>query len=101
MIIITSKKEGFRRCGMAHPTTPTEYPDDAFTSEQIKALHAEPMLVVLEAGEAEAVLTDKQVPARQLVALIKQASAEDLDKLAEGETRKQVLDAIEARRKEL
>ncbi len=101
MIIITSKKEGFRRCGVAHPTTPTEHPDDAFTPEQIKALHDEPMLVVLEAGEAEAVLTDKQVPARQLVALVKQASAEDLDKLAEGETRKQVLDAIEARRKEL
>jgi hypothetical protein len=101
MIIITSKKPGFRRCGMAHPAEPTEYADDAFTAEQIEALHAEPMLIVLEAGEAEAELTNKQVPARQLISLIKQASADDLQRMTEGETRKQVLDAIEARRKEL
>lgn len=101
MIIITSRKAGFRRCGIAHPAEPTEYADDAFTPEQIKALHAEPMLMVLEAGEAEAELTNKPVPAAEMITLIKKASAEDLDQLAEGETRKTVLDAIEARRKEL
>lgn len=46
MIIITSKREGFRRAGIAHAATPTEYPDDAFTAEQLAALQAEPMLSV-------------------------------------------------------
>lgn len=46
MIRITSKKDGFRRAGVAHPDKPTTYPDDAFKPEQVKALKAEPMLVV-------------------------------------------------------
>lgn len=68
---------------------------------RIETLHAEPMLVVLEAEVAKAELTSKPVPAADMIGLIKKAPAEDLDKLAEGETRKTVLDAIEARRKEL
>ena len=101
MIIITSKKEGFRRCGVAHPADATEYPDGFFAPEQIKALREEPMLVVLEAEEDEAELTNKPTPAADMIALVKQAGKEDLDKLAEGERRKTVLEAIEARRKEL
>ncbi len=50
MIIITSKRDGFRRCGMAHPAAATEYADDAFTGEQLKTLRAEPMLTVSVAG---------------------------------------------------
>jgi hypothetical protein len=45
-IRITSKKNGFRRCGIAHPDQPTLYPDDAFTPGQLQALKAEPMLIV-------------------------------------------------------
>lgn len=45
-IIITAKINGFRRCGIAHSDTATEYPDDHFTKEQLAALQAEPMLVV-------------------------------------------------------
>ncbi len=101
MIIITSKKDGFRRCGVAHPASATDYPDGFFTPEQIKALHDEPMLVVLEAEEAEAEPSNKPTSAADMIALVKAAGKEDLDKLAEGETRKTVLDAIEARRKEL
>lgn len=101
MLIITSKKNGFRRCGVAHSEAPTEYPAETFTPEQIEILHNEPMLVVLEADEAGAELTDKTVPARDLIPIVKQATVEELEKLAVGETRKAVLDAIEARRKEL
>lgn len=43
---ITSKVNGFRRAGVAHPSTPTEYPADVFTPEQAEALMAEPNLVV-------------------------------------------------------
>lgn len=46
MITITSKRDGFRRCGMAHPTGPVEYPDSRFTKAQLKELQAEPMLTV-------------------------------------------------------
>lgn len=46
MIRITSKIDGFRRAGVAHPAAPTEYPDDEFSKEQLAALKAEPMLIV-------------------------------------------------------
>lgn len=46
MIIITAKKDGFRRCGVAHSAKPVEYPDDAFSPEQLAELQADPMLVV-------------------------------------------------------
>ncbi|ADW18574.1 hypothetical protein Despr_2435 [Desulfobulbus propionicus DSM 2032] len=46
MITITSKKEGFRRCGLAHSQTPITYEDDRFTTEELKTLQKEPMLVV-------------------------------------------------------
>lgn len=52
MIRITSKSDGFRRAGIAHPAAPTDYPDDAFTKFQLSQLKAEPMLVVEEIKEA-------------------------------------------------
>ncbi len=45
-IRITSRREGFRRCGVAHPKGPVEYPDNKFTDKELKALKAEPMLTV-------------------------------------------------------
>lgn len=45
-IRIRAKKAGFRRCGIAHPAEWVEYPDDAFTQEQIDTLLREPMLQV-------------------------------------------------------
>lgn len=102
MIIITAKQEGFRRCGIAHSATPIEHPDGTFTPEQIEILRKEPMLVVLDADETKAELTNKPTSAVDMIALAKLgASIEDLDKLAEGETRKTVLEAIAARRQEL
>jgi hypothetical protein len=48
MIRITSKKNNFRRCGIAHPDKPTEYPNDRFDKKQLAALKADPMLIVEE-----------------------------------------------------
>ena len=45
-IRITSKKEGFRRCGVAHSQKPRTYPDDRFSKEELGRLEAEPMLIV-------------------------------------------------------
>ena len=45
-ITITSKRDGFRRCGVAHRDVPVTWPDGSFTDEQIAILPAEPALVV-------------------------------------------------------
>lgn len=45
-IVIIAKRDGFRRCGIAHPGKPTSYPDDFFSDEQLEALRKEPQLVL-------------------------------------------------------
>jgi hypothetical protein len=46
MIQITAKREGFRRCGIAHTVATVEYEDNQFTKEQLACMQAEPMLAV-------------------------------------------------------
>ncbi len=46
MIRIRSKKEGFRRAGVAHSVAPKEYPDDKFSKKELQLLKSEPMLFV-------------------------------------------------------
>ncbi|MGD8388946.1 MAG: HI1506-related protein [Desulfobacteraceae bacterium] len=48
MIRITSKQDGFRRAGMAHPSAGRDYPDDFFNKAQMERLRNEPMLIVQE-----------------------------------------------------
>lgn len=60
MIRIIAKRDGFRRCGMAHPETATLHPTDTFTPEQMQQLISDPMLLVDlvsvdEDGQAEVV----------------------------------------------
>lgn len=45
-VVITAKKDKFRRCGIAHPAQETEYPNGHFTKGQLAVLAAEPMLMV-------------------------------------------------------
>ena len=54
MITIKSKKDGFRRCGIAHPAAETTYPDDRFTIAELADLQAEPMLIVATAEDKPA-----------------------------------------------
>ncbi|OEH99108.1 hypothetical protein BH006_14120 [Salmonella enterica] len=46
MIYITSKRDGFWRCGVSHSETTTAYPDFRFTPDELARLEAEPMLIV-------------------------------------------------------
>jgi len=46
MIRITSKRDGFRRCGVAHTRAAKDWPDDRFSIEELEALRHEPMLTV-------------------------------------------------------
>lgn len=44
--VIVSKKDGFRRCGIAHPATPVRHRVADFTEGQLRTLDADPMLIV-------------------------------------------------------
>lgn len=48
---ITAKRDGFRRCGIAHSETTTTWPDDHFTRAQLRELEAEPNLVVIRVAD--------------------------------------------------
>ncbi|WP_371359871.1 HI1506-related protein [Pseudomonas sp. KT_2_4] len=45
-IVITSKHDGFRRCGIAHSSSAARYPDDFFSEAQLRALSKEPQLIL-------------------------------------------------------
>ena len=45
-IKITSARDGFRRCGMAHSKQTTQYPDGKFSKKEIAILENESMLTV-------------------------------------------------------
>ena len=64
-IQIVSKKDGFRRCGIPHPSSPTIYPDGHFSKEEIKILTSEPMLVVTEVDKEEEAKVDNEVDDEQ------------------------------------
>ncbi|WP_304168579.1 HI1506-related protein [Lonsdalea britannica] len=53
-IQITAKREGFRRCGIAHSETTKTYPDNHFTAEQLAKLESESMLVVVRVSDEQA-----------------------------------------------
>lgn len=59
-LIITAKRAGFRRCGIAHPASATEHEDGAFTKEEIEILKAEPNLVVQEVEDKKPVGPKKE-----------------------------------------
>jgi hypothetical protein len=45
---ITAHRDGYRRAGMAHRSTPTVHPSDAFTKEQLAQLEADPRIMIRE-----------------------------------------------------
>lgn len=63
--MVTSKKEGFRRCGVAWPKGPSVFDEARFSPEEWKAIKAEPMLIVTAIGtksEPEAPETADETP---------------------------------------
>jgi hypothetical protein len=59
-IRIRAKREGFRRCDLAHPADWVEHPDGRFTDDEMARLKAEPMLEI-EVILAPAILSDDAV----------------------------------------
>lgn len=107
MITITSKTDGFRRCGVAHSAAATQHPNDRFTKEQLETLINEPELIVTvnDGGAAQVGSSEpgqSALNANDTIALVMAVtSLAELDKLSEGETRKGVLTAIAKKRTEL
>jgi len=58
MIRIISKKDGFRRCGVAHPEKPTDYKDGFFSKEDLERLKNEPMLIIQKLPDPELTVAD-------------------------------------------
>lgn len=50
-VIITARRDGFRRGGIAHSAAGTFYLDGALTEDQLKAFRNDPQLVVIEQAE--------------------------------------------------
>lgn len=53
MIRIKSKRDGFRRCGVAHSAAAKDHPAGRFTKAELAILQAEPMLEVEEIPDAD------------------------------------------------
>lgn len=105
MIRITAKTPGFRRGGIAHPATATEYADNRFTAKELKILQEDPELIVeiLEGGNSAGPGNQSRMNAKDTVELVKTLDdPEELNKLAtENSDRKSVTDAITKRLAEL
>lgn len=50
-IQITAKRDGFRRCGIAHSEITQTYADDHFSASDLKILENEPQLIVVKVGD--------------------------------------------------
>lgn len=51
-VIITARRDGFRRGGIAHSAAGKFYPNGFLTEDQLKAFRSDPQLVVTEQAEA-------------------------------------------------
>ncbi|MBC3228354.1 HI1506-related protein [Serratia fonticola] len=52
-IQITARREGFRRCGIAHSEKTKTYPDGFFTEKQLKELEKESQLIVVRIDDSK------------------------------------------------
>lgn len=52
-LLVTARRDGFRRCGRAWSREQTRVPIDELTADEVEALLAEPMLDVVVEGEGE------------------------------------------------
>lgn len=91
-----SSIEGFRRGGVAHSRTPTDFPVSRFTKAQLEQIKNEPRLVVEEVED-----DGKEPTAAELIAEIQQT--EDRERLIDlaKDSRKSVHEAAVKRHDEL
>jgi hypothetical protein len=78
-IVITSKHDGFRRCGIAHSSTAARYPDDFFSEAQLRALSKEPQLILAYEEDEFDQVQDRRDESFQEVDVSKASSAAQND----------------------
>lgn len=85
-IQITAKRDGFRRCGMAHSDKTQTYADDHFSAAQLQVLEAEEQLVVvrisdqqLNAGKAGELGADLQAALAEIATLTSSLNSKTSD----------------------
>ncbi|MGQ6549774.1 HI1506-related protein [Serratia sp. IR-2025] len=62
-IQITARRDGFRRCGMAHSDKTQTYPDGHFTPAQLQELESESQLIVVRIDNSQpAVISSGPTP---------------------------------------
>jgi len=83
MITIKSKRDGRRRCGIAHTKVPVEYPDDRFTAEEMKRLQADKVLVVSIVADRDPY--DEMTKAQILEKIANFQPVDDLQKMKKAE----------------
>lgn len=76
MIVIISKKDGFRRCGIAHTVEPVGYEEGFFSAEQLRQLEAEPMLTVGHVATEELTGDDQEAGKGKRTKSAKEAKAD-------------------------
>jgi hypothetical protein len=99
MIRITAKqRRGFYRCGVFHPSRPTDHPDGRFTKDELKRLRGEPHLTV-ELLDGEPAQTDSERAGKALSGALADDLAAERERLADLErslaARKDALDAAD------
>jgi len=82
-IQITAKRDGFRRCGMAHSDKTQTYADDHFSAAQLKVLEAEDQLVVVRISDERLVSgssgTDLQAALAEIATLTSSLNSKTSD----------------------
>lgn len=69
-IQITAKRDGFRRCGMAHSDKTQTYADGHFSPSVLAELKAESMLIVTHVPDGQAENTDQSEELKQALAQV-------------------------------
>lgn len=99
-IQITAKRDGFRRCGIAHSETTTTYGDDHFTRAQLQELKSEPNLIVIHVAD-EATLTLQKDSLIEVKARVFELEAVVIQLNSDACELKSKLDTVTAERDEL
>ncbi|EQB2066965.1 TPA: hypothetical protein PXJ50_001676 [Yersinia enterocolitica] len=79
-IQITAKRDGFRRCGMAHSDKTQTYADGHFSPSVLAELMAEPMLVVSYVPDGQAENTDQSEELKKALAHIETLNGQLIEK---------------------
>lgn len=96
-IVITAKRDGFRRAGIAHSSKPTRYPDDFFSEKQLKAMLKEPQLTLAHVEDGfDQVQESFNVPSAQAALSETSNSAQDSQSQASETGSASVGDGVDA-----